>query len=148
MNLVNLPTLPGLQMLLSDQSRRAIGTLGELTAWRLLESAGYVVSKASKRRGDLRVVCRETGEITQVEVKCARRGKDKKWRFLLWKNGQQDHRHADVVILLAVLEWGETIPYVVPVSRLADQKQCVITSDPRKYAGKLAVYRQIGSIHL
>ena len=149
MNLINPPRLPNLEIQLSDETRRSIGALGELTAAAMLRKQGLHVEKASRRRGDLRVMNPETGEITYIEVKTARRGRDKKWRFLLWKKNKTDHRHADKVLLLAVMRWGEVVPFVVPVDVLLRQKQCVICSDPRTYTGKLACYRQArGEIRL
>lgn len=142
--------LPSFATALADRSRRGIGALGEKTAAHLLEQSGYQVSfcQLKQKRGDLRAVSTATGQIHQVEVKTARRCKDGKWRFTLWLKNKIDHRHADVVMLLAVLESGRVITFVVPVEQLADQHQAVITSHPEKYNGKLARYRQQGVIAL
>lgn len=141
---VDTQTLPGLQIALADRGRNAVGALGEKWTRLMLEKSGYVVKSERKgqQRGDLRVICRSTGEIFQVEVKTARRCKDRKWRFLLWKKDKQSHLHADVVILLTVTEAGYVVPFIVPVAALADQHQAVITSHPFEYRGKLATYRQ------
>lgn len=142
------PTLPGFALSLADRGRRAVGALGELTAWQMLEKSGYQVSQGGPMRGDLRAISTQTGQIFNVEVKTARRCTDGRWRFTLRKNGHCDHRHSDIVILLAIMPSGRIIPFVVPVSVLADQKQAVITSHPEHYSGKLAVYRQKGRLEL
>lgn len=143
-------TLPSFATALADRSRRGIGALGEKTAAHLLKQSGYVVSfcQVGQKRGDLRAVSTATGQVHQVEVKTARRGKDGKWRFTLYLAGKTDHRHADVLMLLAVLESGNIITFVVPVAQITDKHHAVITSHPATYAGKLAAYRQQGAIAL
>jgi hypothetical protein len=120
-------------------NRRTLGKLGEFTVWRALEAAGYQVKRARMFQGDLRAISPD-GEIFHVEVKTARRGGDGKWRACLYKRGHADHKHADVVVLLAVCG-VQAVPFVIPASRLPG-RQCVITSDPQRYAGRLAVYRR------
>jgi hypothetical protein len=137
------PALPSLNIALVDRSRRSIGLMGENHAARLLEQSGYLVSftQYAEKRGDLRAIDCKTGQIYKVEVKTARRSIDRKWRFTLYMPGLTDHRHSDVVILLAILECGSIIPFVVPIHILKDQRQAVITSHPETYAGKLAEFR-------
>lgn len=144
------PTLPNFNIGLADRSRRGVGAMGEQTATHLLEQSGYQVSfcRVGEKRGDLSAVSLHTGEVFKVEVKTARQCKDGKWRFTLWLKNKIDHRHADVVMLLAVLASGRVVPFVVPVDTLADQHQAVITSHPETYKGKLAAYRQQGVIQL
>lgn len=141
---VDTQTLPGLQFALSDRTRNAVGALGERWAALTLQASGYVVRSLPHRskRGDLEAISRATGEIIRIEIKTARKCKDGKWRFLLRKQSKQDHRHADVVILLAVTLSGDVVPFVLPVRIVADQRQAVITSHPARYAGKLAPFRQ------
>lgn len=135
---------------LADCSRRGIGALGELHAARLLEESGYQVSftRLHEQRGDLRAIDCKTGQIFRIEVKTARCCIDHKWRFTLYIPGRTDHRHSDVVMLLAIIESGRFISFVVPVSILKNQRQAVITSNPETYAGKLADYRLTGAIKL
>lgn len=142
--------LPTFNIGLADRSRRGVGAMGEKTAAHLLEQSGYQVSfcRVGEKRGDLSVASLHTGEVFKVEVKTARRCKDGKWRFTLYLKAKIDHRHADVVILLAVLDSGRVIPFVVPTTFLMGQHQAVITSHPETYKGKLAVYRQKGVIQL
>lgn len=137
-------TLPGMQIALADRGRKAIGLMGELIAKRLFESACYsvVTPQPKQHRGDLVVTDTFTGEMLKIEVKTARRGKDGKWRFTLWKKNHTDHRDADYVVLLPVLKSGRVVPFVIPVSELENQKQAVITSHPENYAGRLSVYRR------
>lgn len=140
--------LPGFGMTLLDCSHNELGERGELTAKILFRKAGYYVEKASERCGDLRVTCTSTGQTWRVEVKTARRAKDYKWRFTLWKEGHTDHRYSDIVLLLAVTATGDVVPFVVPIAVLKDQNQAVISSEPHYYAGKLAAYRQLDTLAL
>lgn len=140
---MKLYTLPKLRGMLADKRHTAVGTLGEMTAARLLEQVGYNVSFTHhEKRGDLRVVCNQTGQIWRVEVKTARRGKDKKWRFTLVKDGCTDHRDSDVVILLAVRAGGDVVPFVIPTADISARRHIVITSDPNHYRGAFAKYRR------
>lgn len=140
-------TLFDLESKLSNRSHTAVGALGERTAWLLFEKAGYHVSRpAGKYHGDLRVIDPLTGTVAYVEVKTARRSKDKKWRFTLIVQGKTDHRDADYVLLLPVLASGQAVPFIIPADVLANQRQAVITSDPLRYSGKLAAYRR-SSLH-
>ncbi len=150
MSAVQAYSLPGLQIALSEETRRGIGALGERLAAGLLEKAGYLVSftRYGEKRGDLVAIDQTTGEVIRIEVKTSRRGKDRRWRFTLHKRGCTDHRHADVVILLAVLKSGRAIPFVVPVEAIQHVHAVTICSHPEAYGGKLAVYRQRGVIQL
>jgi len=139
-------TLPSFTIALADRSRRGIGAMGERIAAQLLEKSSYQVSftRPREKRGDLRAVDPATGQVHLIEVKTARRCKDGKWRFTLYLKNKINHRHADTVMLLAVLESGRAIPFVIPSNILANQHQAVITSHPETYTGKLAAYRITG----
>ena len=126
-------------------NRRTLGRLGEFTVWNALERAGYHVRRARMFQGDLHAISPD-GEIFHVEVKTARRGGDGKWRACLQKRGCCDHKHADLVVLLAVCG-VQAVPFVIPAAKLPG-RQCVITSDPQRYAGRLAVFRQDTSLKL
>lgn len=117
-----------------------IGARGEQIVAHALQQSGYKVSTAHDI-GDLTVVSPQ-GEILYVEVKTARRSVDKKWRFLLFKVGSQDHRKADIVVLLCLLKSGDAVPFVVPRSALTHKHQACISSMPQSYRGYLARYRQ------
>lgn len=133
--------LPGFEERLPDLatlSRRTLGRLGELTAWNGLEASGYRVQRSRRYQGDLRVITGD-GEVLYVEVKTARQCSDNKWRFTLYSRGC-DHRHSDVVLLLALLDY-QAVPFMIPVKDLPGH-QCVITSDPTTYRGRLARFRQ------
>lgn len=135
-------TLPGLVHKLSNPTCRALGTLGEQFAYRILEKRYHVSNTHPKeRRGDLRVVTDE-GVVLRVEVKTARMGQDGNWRFRLYKPGHTDHRDSDVVVALCVMPAGYVIPFVIPTSVVAQQTALVIASDPNNYAGKYARFRQ------
>lgn len=137
-------TLPGLQILLSDQKRTAFGTLGEKWAALELERAGYSVgfAKINQKRGDLRVVNPITGEIIRVEIKTARQGRCGRWQFNLVKNHHTSIKHADVVILLAVLKSGRPVHFIIPVQQISNTKKITIPSHPESYAGRYAVFRR------
>lgn len=136
------PTLPGLIRQLSDQKAQAIGMIGEQLVYQALEAAGYRPVTLQHGGCDLRAISPATGEIFCVEVKTSRRGKDGRWRFKLYKAGHTDHRKSQVVVLLAITLSGDVIPFVIPTSELQNQRQAVISSDPRTYSGRLAAYRQ------
>lgn len=141
-------TLTGFEVGLADRSHTAVGLMGERWLLNQLERVGYSVSLThpGERRGDLRVINPNTGEITLIEVKTARRGKDGKWRFTLVKRGKTDHRRADYVALLAVTISGLVVPFLVPVAQIEHQRQAVITSYPLDYNGKLSPFRAM-SLH-
>lgn len=126
-----------------EHSRVSLGAWGENVARNLLVRSGYAVQPSPYGYpGDLLVKHRLTGELIILEVKTARRCSDGKYRFTLWKDGHTDHRKADAVILLPVLESGRVVPFVIPVSFLAVYSQVSITSHPESYSGKLARFRQ------
>lgn len=136
-------SIPRLQGFLSNPNRHGIGTLGEMVAAKLLEKSGYTVSHThvGQQRGDLRAVDQD-GQVHHIEVKTARRGKDRKWRFLLYKKGCTNFKHADWLILLAVTASGDTVPFVIPVADLSKRSSIIISSNPRDYAGRWSAYRQ------
>ena len=138
-------TIPELINYLSS-SRGQVGAAGELLIARTLEMRGYRVSTSHRQgRGDLSVI-NDHGEIFYLEIKTARRGKDGKYCFTLYKHWQgrvcSDHRHADIVILLCLLKTGYGVPFVVPVAELATVSKACITSYPTSYNGRFAQYRQ------
>ena len=111
--------LPGIDGSLTGLSRRALGTLGELTTWAALEAAGYPdVRKSSRRAGDLQVVD-EYGVVHRVEVKTARqtaRGWCWSLRRQLPDRVATDYRDSDVLVLLAVMADGAVVPFVLPTA--------------------------------
>lgn len=123
-------------------TRRNIGTWGKLTVYQRLEKAGWLVSFCHcEKRGDLRATNPLTGEVLYIEVKTARQGRDKKWRFTLVKDGCTDYRDSDKVVLLAVLKSGDVVPFIIPVSEIPSRRQICITSHPASYTGWAASYR-------
>jgi hypothetical protein len=133
-------SIPQLKLHLST-SHVAIGMAGELLIARALEERGYQVA-ITHQHGDLTAYTPQ-GEILYIEVKTARRCKDGKWRFTLYKQGHTDHKRADLVALVCVLRTGDVTPFIVPVSALIDKHQACITSYPTDYRGWLVQYRQI-----
>lgn len=133
--------LPGFEARLADKRSQAVGALGECAAKRLLEKAGYEVRQGWHCGWDLRVMDRDTGQIVYLEVKTARQGKDGKWRFTLVKDGRTDHRRSDRVVLLAALDSGRIIPFLLPTAVIEARRHIVITSHPERYAGRFAAYR-------
>ncbi|GIL12528.1 MAG: hypothetical protein BroJett038_12480 [Chloroflexota bacterium] len=143
------PPLPGFEFVIPDIHRRTLGFAGERTAAQLLTEAGYHVTQSRRCEGDLKAQNRQTGELFRVEVKTAMCCRDGKWRFLLFKRsrfGSTDYRNSDIVLLLAVIESFQVVPFVVPVAALGRSRvQLVITSHPLRYAGWLAAFRRSGS---
>lgn len=139
-------SIPHLQGCLIQPGRNGIGQLGETLAALLLEKNGYQVThtRIGQRRGDLQVIDTD-GQIHRIEVKTARRSKDKKWRFLLYKQGEQDYRDADFVLLLAVTASGQTIPFLIPTAEIGQRSIICITSNPRQYTGRWAAFRRTES---
>lgn len=135
--------LPGFGQL-PPMTRKALGMLGELTTWRALESAGYrVVNGQVERRGDLQVVDSD-GVAYSVEVKTSKRGRDGKFSWnlvrILDERTCTDYRHADVLVLLAVIDEAHVVPFVVPCAQIA-QKQ-VNMRNPLSARSKWARWRQ------
>jgi len=133
-------------MIQSD--RRGRGAAGETLAQDLLCRAGYEVRKypPKSKRGDLQVIEINTGEVWAVEVKTAKRRSDGKWCFQLL-NKSQDYRHADYVLLVAVLSGGKTAEYLIPVSALERHGlKCLTISNVN--SGKWTDYRVKGLVSL
>lgn len=122
-------------------SPRALGLLGELTALAAFQRAGYNAERQrDKKRGDLLLVDKRTGEQIRVEVKTARKSKNGTWQFCLYRRKGRvctDYRHADYVVLLAVT--GTSAETFVIPTRDLDQKQIAFTN-PQK-SRKLTPYR-------
>lgn len=127
-------------------NKGAVGALGETLTARALEEYGYKVSTSHHSGfGDLTVCDGFTGELLYVEVKTARQGKDKRYRFCLHKKdqyGQTTHRGTNYVILQCVTKSGHCVAFVIPTSIVRDVKNITISANPRTYAGKYAKYRQ------
>lgn len=135
--------------ILENKRAKAVGSYGESIAYDLLTRGGYLVSYTheGEKRGDLRAVDAETGEVIRVEVKTARRGKSGVFQFGLERANKSrvmtSARHSDVVILLAVTKMGTAYPFVIPVSALGNVKKIDIGSGhPANYTGKWARFRR------
>jgi Holliday junction resolvase-like predicted endonuclease len=125
----------------AQYARHKTGRWGENWVVEQLRQRGINARRSYRgEKGDVQAVMPETGQIVRIEVKTAHQSKDKKWRFTLWLAGLTDHRKADMVVLVALVD-GEVVPFVIPVSELYNQRQAVITSHPKRYAGKLCSYR-------
>lgn len=124
-------------------TRRTLGIMGELATMREFGRAGYSAGKASRGCGDVRLQDRETGEIIYVEVKTSRRGKDGYYRFCLYRcladRVCTDYRHAQYVVLLAVVAGLTAISFIIPCVDL--DQQSITFKDPDK-TRKLAAYRR------
>jgi len=144
--LLNLqqPPLPAFYDLMTNMSKWQIGSRGEQIAADMLRDQGYTVRRTRRGEpGDLRATS-AVGEVLYVEVKTARQGQDRKWRFGLIGRGTActDYRRSDLLILLAVVNDGEIVPFVIPCANITNKPHAVITSDPRSYRGRLAIYRE------
>lgn len=132
-------TLPEMTAHLA-QSHVAVGLAGEIVIARCFEANGYTVDIAHDR-GDLHVFDSD-GVMSIVEVKTARKDAAGRWGFCLYKKGQQNHRNADFVVLLALAKTGYGIPFVVPIEACRDKNVATISSWPLTYRGWLSPYRQ------
>lgn len=107
-------------------SRRTLGLLGELTCLREFQRAGYRAEHSRRLEADIRLVNPRTGEKILVEVKTARRDKRGNYQFCLYRELPRgvvtDYRHADYVVLLALLDGLTAVSFVIPVSAI-DAKQ-------------------------
>jgi Holliday junction resolvase-like predicted endonuclease len=122
-------------------SRKAVGAWGEILIQKLLHEKGKRVKMVNPglSLGDLCIVD-ETGEILQrIEVKTARQGKDKKWRFVLEKSKHTTIQNVDVVMLVVVDRYFPYI-YAIPTEKLVGKRQVCITSHPTRYAGRYREY--------
>jgi hypothetical protein len=131
-------TFPGWQTLVTC-SRHGLGVAGERIASAALINAGYEVTTLQRGGTDLRAKNPLTGELFKVEVKTARRSKDKKWRFAL-QTQRTSHLKSDVVMLQQILDSGAVYTYVIPAQDLGNRK--LITVPSANYSGKWAAYRQ------
>lgn len=138
------PTLP-IQWHLAH-TRRALGTAGEIAVAQALEASGYSVSSPhTPKRGDL-LVFDPAGNRFKVEVKTARQNARKEWCFTLFKRWQgrecADHRSCDFVVLLAVLKFGDSVPFVIPCAQVARITAITLYHHPLDYSGKYSTYRR------
>lgn len=138
----------------SLMSRAMFGQSGEQWAYAEFERAGYLVSRPEPgtQRGDLRVVDTDTGEIWRVEVKSARRDTQGNWQACLKRQIKArvctDSAHSHFVLLLCFPRIGAPIPFLIPTDALLGMKQISIASDPRSYAGKWSIYRQLDGLRM
>lgn len=129
-----------------EVTHTALGAFGEYLVARLLAEQGWRQLEHHKR-GDL-TMANCDGEIIDVEVKTARRGVNGHWQFCLKKAGHTDCSAADIIVLLAVLDCGKPVPFVIPQSDLTT-KMLSIPKSPTNYSGRYARYRQsIDSLQL
>jgi len=87
----------------------------------------------------------DDGEIVRIEVKGARKGKDKKWHFTLFKEGHTDARKSNVVFLVQFHPGGIVALYLVPVAFFEGKTFACITSEAGKYRGKLRPFQIVES---
>jgi hypothetical protein len=83
-----------------------------------------------------------------VEVKTGRQAADGRWHFTLQKTRKCDHRHADIVLILAVMNSLRCVPFVIPVPAIGNSRQICIGPTPDRYEGKYAQFRQQGGLRL
>ena len=138
-------TLPGFTAALyRAPSRIALGNKGEELLAYALQQQGYSVRIDHQyQSGDL-TVFDANGHSVRLEIKTARKAKDKRYHFTLRKHWQgrqcADHTGADFVVLICVARTGHPSIFVVPVDAL-NVNSCTI-GDPSTYSGRFARYRQ------
>src|SRR3972149_4533713 len=88
----------GMLVMLNNPKAHSVGLYGEQILYNVLTDKGYEVCtpKSGEKRGDLRVIDPESGEVLAIEVKTSRKGTEG-WRFTLWKKNSQNHRYSDIV---------------------------------------------------
>lgn len=123
-----------------------IGFYGEKVAQSLFEDAGFSARKPYSYRGcDLMVSDRKTGEAFWVEVKTARMSESRKsWQFCLNKLKNCSLSHSEYILLILIAEKG-IFTYLIPSGLFGKTKSFTI-SHPDKYRGKVAPFRQRGSL--
>ncbi|MDX2161163.1 MAG: hypothetical protein SF162_07560 [bacterium] len=132
--------------MLTAPNAKAFGRMGEQIVFRALERQGYQVITAREReyRGDLVVIDPVTGQVTRIEVKTARPGAQG-YQFCLERHGRYAFTtlsHSDVLILMAITRAGLPVPFVIPAQAYPRIKKLTIASEPTRYAGKYARFRQ------
>lgn len=114
-----------------------LGYLGEHLILRLLLQFSWLACLGGP--SDITAISPQ-GVLTFIEVKTARKNKDGKWRFTLYKRGSQNHRKSDYVILVALADHGSSL-FVIPTKDIYDRHHIAITSNPQTYDGMFAKYR-------
>lgn len=137
---------------LAHPKTQAVGSAGERYALLLLQKSGYKVMtpRPGEKRGDLIAIDRHTGVMWNIEVKTARKGVTG-YQFGLRSSGnaRTDISHSHYVILVAALESGQGIPFVIPTCDIPKgMKHLSFRAHPLKYSGKWSQYRQLGIIRL
>lgn len=119
-------------------SRAELGIMGErlIVRWLLYLGWWAVLGGVS----DITALS-PNGKVINIEVKTARKNKDGKWRFTLYKRNHTNHRVSDYVILIAIGQSSSI--FVIPTNDIKDRTSIAITSNPKTYAGKFAAYRVI-----
>jgi hypothetical protein len=133
----------------SKQSKHYdIGKAGEKLAIAMLQDAGFKAYKPSYHGVDFVAVDRHTGEVFYIEVKTATQSEKrlKSWQFCLNKPKGTSLSHSDYVLLILIAESGY-FTYLIPSGFLAGTKQFTISSHPEKYRGKIAPFRNRGSLN-
>jgi hypothetical protein len=124
-----------------------IGFYGEKVAQALFSDAGFIARKGESYHGtDLHVVDKNTGEVFTVEVKTARQSEGRKdWQFCLNKPKNCSTSHSAYILLICIAQNG-IFTYLIPSDFLGATKSFSITSHPEKYRGKVAAFRNRGSL--
>lgn len=100
------------------------------------------VSLGNGKGPDIVLINAISGQLVNIEVKAARRGRDGKYRATIWKDGHADAwRHSDIVLFWNVVSGTMlAVPFIIPVSEIDTTFLCV-SSNPMKYSGKWKAYR-------
>lgn len=129
---------------MSAASRKGVGLLGEKVGAAIFEEAGFWAAKFKQgtKCGDLKVARKDNGEEFKIEVKTARKDKEGIYQFCLVRDGNMtDCKHADYVLLLASMDSGAVVPFLIPVTAIGNQKKFTISSNPLEYRGNWSKYR-------
>jgi len=129
------------------QKHTDVGNAGERLAIAMLQDAGFVAYKTGERYdGDIHAKCPKTGELSRIEVKTSRYSSaSRKWQFCLKKAKHTDCQHSDYVFFI-LIDKSRVFTYLVPTSFLGNTRSLEIHSHPEKYRGKIAPFRNHGSL--
>lgn len=138
-----LPTTQNNDFLSLDKDN--LGLSGEALVATIFRLRGYFVQHTAYNQsecGDLRITDTRTGVSLSIEVKTAKRGKNRRsWQFCMMKKGHTNCRKSDLTVLVAIDDHNRPFLYIIP-SCVIFAKNITLPSHPTAYKGKYAAFRQ------
>jgi hypothetical protein len=118
------------------------GAIAEKKVNTFLNKAGFISKILRLQGSDIIAVNRSTGEQIKLEIKFSSRNSDGKYRATTIKKNATDHRKSDYIIFLCQGVGGKCTSFIIPTKLQGDKTFLCITSNPDKYTGYLAAYRE------